>query len=167
MNILAEFAPILLSIVALILGAIMIPVGIVYTFLKPVYDYRKKGFKTIVKRFGMWWLKVMYQVWNVVKYGFMQIAYIVDLLGNVLVGELIEDVVTAEEDTWFGNGGISISAALGKLEFENKLNGRGLFFSKVLASFEADHCVRAYKYYVMRIELDEKLKAEAEAKAKK
>jgi len=102
----------------------------------------------------------------VVKYGFMQIAYIVDLLGNVLVGELIEDIVTAEEDTWFGKGGITISAALGKLEFEGKLNGRGKFFSKVLGSFEADHSVRAYHYYVMRIELDEKLKAEAEASTK-
>jgi len=98
----------------------------------------------------MWFVAVIYQVWVVVKYIFLQIGFVIDLYGNVLVGELIEDFVTAEEDTLFGYGDITISAALGDLLRKNKLNKTGIWFTKVLSKLDSkheNHCLAAIELY--------------------
>lgn len=59
------------------------------------------------------------------------IAYGLDLSWNVN-GEILEDIVTAEEDTEFSKKNIPVSSSIGKLELDGKLNKAGKIFSKLL-----------------------------------
>ncbi len=128
----------------------LIPIGVLYTVLKPFYDYRKRPFDIRLQRVGAWFLQVLYQFWTVIKYIFLAVGYVIDLFGNVLLGELIEDIVTAEENTLFGIGDITISAALGDLKRKEKLNGRGMLLCNVLSFLDPvheDHCIAAIELY--------------------
>lgn len=60
-----------------------------------------------------------------------EIAYSLDLGWNVN-GEIIEDMITTEENTTFCQKNISVSASVGKLEIDGKLNKFGKKFSKAL-----------------------------------
>lgn len=147
---LREIGTVIVAITAVILGIIFIPIGFLYTLFKPFYDHKGKKFKARMKQAGMWFLKVLYQLWGSIKKGFYFIGYIIDLIGNALVGELIEDIVTAEEDTLFGKGDITISAALGDLKKRRKLNGRGIWLANVLSFLDPkhkDHCISAIELY--------------------
>jgi hypothetical protein len=128
----------------------LIPIGIIYTLSKPFYDYRKRPFKIRLQKVGTWILQVLYQLWAVVKYIFLAIGYIIDLFGNVLLGELIEDLVTAEEDTLFGMGDVTMSAALGDLKRKDKLHKRGIALCNILSFLDPiheDHCIAAIELY--------------------
>jgi hypothetical protein len=128
----------------------LIPIGIIYTLSKPFYDYRKRPFDIRLQRVGEWILQVLYQLWTVIKYIFLAIGTVIDLFGNVLLGELIEDIVTAEENNMFGWGDVTISAALGKLKRENKLNERGVILCNILSFLDPiheDHCKSAIELY--------------------
>jgi hypothetical protein len=73
----------------------------------------------------------------------------IDQIGNVCSGELIEDCITAEENTTFRQSGITISASTGKLETEDKLNKTGKWFTKTLSKiFEKNHSILAYKHWL-------------------
>ena len=161
--ILKEVGPLLIALVSV---AIVYPyiwiwkipisiltVGAVYTLLKPFYDYRKRPWKMRWIRLGLWLLNVIYQLWNIIKYLFITIGYIIDLLGNVLLGELIEDLTTSEEKTLFGNGGVTISAALGDLLRRGKLNKFGLWLCWLLSSLDPiheNHCLSAIRLYIYK-----------------
>ena len=165
---LSEISPLLIAITSFILGFLMIPVGTFWTLLKPFYDNKHRPFKKMLKRSGMWFLKVLYQIWVVIKYSLVQVGYIVDLYGNVLVGELIEDIVTAEEDTLFGKGDVTISAALGDLKRRDafstiKLFGKercpGMWLCNTLSKLDKrheDHCIAAIEIYEFKQSLKQK-----------
>lgn len=149
-NLLNEVGTILVAIVSVVLGILFIPIGLLYTLLKPFYDHKGKKFPARMKQAGIWFLKVLYQLWNAIKKAFFFVGYIIDLIGNALVGELIEDIVTAEENTLLGKGDITISAALGDLKKKNKLNGRGIWLSNILSFLDPkhkDHCIAAIELY--------------------
>ena len=154
---LIELSPILLIAVAVFLGVIAIPVGVIYTMSKPFYDHKSKPFKQRMRYFGLWLLRMLYQVWVVVRYLMFQIAYVLDILSNVLVGELIEDIITHKEETMLGNGDISISAAIGDIKRDPKaLNGRGRFLDKVLSMLDQthkDHCDAAIRLWEFKRDL--------------
>ena len=128
----------------------IIPIGILYTLSKPFYDYRKRPFNIRLQRVGTWFLQILYQFWTVIKYIFLAVGTIIDLFGNVLLGEMIEDFVTSEENTLFGIGDITISAALGDLKRKEKLNGRGIILCNLLSFLDPihkDHCKSAIELY--------------------
>jgi hypothetical protein len=131
----------------------LIPIGILYTVSKPFYDYRKRPWKERWRRIGRWFLYLLYQTWNVIKYVFLAIGYIIDLYGNVILGEVIEDIVTAEEQTMFSMGEVTISAALGDLKRRDKLNQRGIILCNILSFLDPaneDHCISAIEMYELR-----------------
>ena len=147
---LIEIAPIGLVLIGLVLLCIMFPAGLVHNLIKPFYDSKGGPFSIRIRKFGMWWVNVVYQTWRVIRFFLMQIAVSIDIYGNVIAGELIEDLVTAEEDTLFGKGDITISTALGKLQKDNKLNNTGIWLVKVLDRLDRDHehhCLYAYELY--------------------
>lgn len=159
-KLLKEIGPILIAVISVLLvtpwfwvGNIpvgLIPIGIVYTLSKPFYDYRKRTLRMRIERTIYWVLQVIYQLWNVVKYVFITVGYIIDLIANVLLGELIEDLVTSEEETLFGKGKVTISAALGELKRKNKLNATGRYICRVLNFLDPvhkDHCIAAINMY--------------------
>ncbi len=92
-------------------------------------------------------------------YAFKSLAVILDMLWNI-TGEWIEDVVTAEDNTGFTKiGKRTVSATLGELARQGKLNSKGVWFCKLLNKFfrQCDHCGGAYEYELKQKELEETL----------
>lgn len=133
-----ELKPFLELIAAIVLFALISPIGILYNAGKSIY-------KSSFKSFLIYWANIVYQIWVVIKFFILQIAVAIDLLGNVTSGEMIEDCVTTEENTLYGKGGITISAATGELEYSNKLNNTGLYLTTILSKvFGQGHCINSY-----------------------
>ena len=84
-------------------------------------------------------------------------AYSLDLGWNVN-GEILEDMLTAEENTTFTQKNMSVSASVGKLQIDGKLNKFGLKFSKLLNFFfgQKQHAIDAWYYTKAKKELREK-----------
>ena len=139
-----EFGAIGSLIFAIFAIIIFLPIGIIYSFGHSIY--KSKGYKLgkFFKLFFSYWLNMLYQTWEVVKFLIHSVAFALDLYGNVIAGELIEDIVTKRESTNFGKGKWSISAATG-LELEkNQLTKAGKWFNRILSkSFEPDHTSNA------------------------
>ena len=76
----------------------------------------------------------------------VRLAVVLDMMWNATSGELVEDCVTSVEITLYGRGDITISAATGELEDDDKLNKVGKGFSNFLSiALEDNHCKKAYK----------------------
>jgi len=138
MNWKKELKPISELIAALLLSFILV-LGFIYNVSKPLWDYRKLS---LVGRFEatLQWYEdmiiqtvyvlfyvlrhvlvsvfyfVTFRFWKAIKHLFHEVARGIDLLGNVLAGEMIEDFITPVEKTYFGLGKITISAATGYVE---------------------------------------------------
>ena len=76
-------------------------------------------------------------------------AVALDIYANVNA-EIIEDVITPKENTSFGDPNTTISASIGKLEIEGKLNKVGKRLSIVLnwAFWQKQHAIDSYNYKV-------------------
>lgn len=131
---------------AILVSIFLIPTGLVYNIGKSIYKVLK------------YWYYILFQLVVVVKYlstkkrlnFWFKLAYAQDLLWNVIAGELLEDVVTNRENTYFGKGNITVSASTGKEVFENQLAMRGKWFTKMLdKSFkEKHHCLNAWTKWI-------------------
>ena len=144
-----EVKPLLLFLSALIVFGTLSVFGMVYNLGKSIYECFRGNIFTGICKFIYYWLKVLYQLWNVVKYFLMKSAIAIDLFGNVAGGELVEDCVTAKEDTLFGKGSVTMSAGVGELEIEDELNPRGLFLTNLLSkALGKNHSVEAYEKYI-------------------
>ena len=121
-------------------------VGAVYNIFKSIYECfdKKRPFIGIIN-FFIYWLKIIYQAWCSVKFYIYQLAITNDYIGNAFGGELVEDCVTTEEKTLYGNGQVTVSASTGQLETNNKLNKFGVKFANLLSKvLGKDHCKNAY-----------------------
>jgi hypothetical protein len=175
MNIKKEITPFIELLAALILSFLIV-LGTLHNIIKPLYDYRKRS---LLKRIGsvlLWYVDFVAQIflvvsylliqlgdfikyiatfrfWKAVKHIVHEIAYSIDMLGNVTAGELIEDFVTPLEKTYFGLGDITISAAIGYCEWmarngkPHSLNKFGWWLSRTLnkAFNEREHCLKYYR----------------------
>lgn len=147
--IIAEFSPLVLFVVSIILSILLTGFGLIHLVIKSMLLTFQKRFWIGPVHFILYWVFVAYQIWNVIKFFFMQSAIAVDLLGNVTTGEAIEDCVTAQETTMYGRGDITISTATGELEYKGKLNKLGIKFTKVLSTvLDKNHCVVSYQRYL-------------------
>jgi len=134
----AETKPFMELLAAILLSFILV-LGTIHNVIKPFWDYRRVSF---VKRLELTWnwykdivmqsvhvlFYVMWHIlygvamcfklkpWGGVKHAVHEVARGIDLLGNVLAGEMIEDFITPMEKTYFGLGEITISAAIGYVE---------------------------------------------------
>ena len=127
--------------------------GIIYNFSKIIYDQQGRSQKDRFRSIVTWLESISYQTWNVFKFIFLMIGFIIDLFGNVFLGELIRQMVTTETDTLLGKGGVTISAGLGDLLRRGKLdkgNGRGERWCKWLSMVDMrheNHCIAAIELY--------------------
>jgi len=90
--------------------------------------------------------------------GFLLYNFAVALdMGWNVNGEILEDMLTAEENTTFTDKNITVSASTGKLEIDGKLNKFGLKFSKALNFFfgQKQHAKDAWMFTKARKELEE------------
>lgn len=153
-----EFSPVVLFIISIVLCLLLTAFGLIHLVLKSIYHTVQVKFWKGPLYFIKFWLKVLYQLWNTIKFFFMQTAIAIDLFGNVTCGEAIEDCVTTTEKTMYGDGNITISTATGQLEYENKLNKIGIKFSKILSLLlDEDHCVQSYKRWKHNISFNSEL----------
>ena len=144
---------------ATILGIIILPIGLLYSIGKMIYEAK---FIKFFKRMWEFFLEILF----VLSWICERLAVGIDILGNVVAGELFEDCVTTVEDTLYGKHGITLSASTGDLEIKEKLtnkniylNKTGLFFTKLLSKvFENNHSILAYKYYKLNKKLLEETK---------
>ena len=67
--------------------------------------------------------------------------------GSIVKAPILEDLITARENTYFGKGNITISAALGDLDRSNDLNKTGLWIVKMLDKTEKNHCKKAIEIW--------------------
>jgi hypothetical protein len=148
-KILSELSPIWLLIISIILFILLIGLGFVHLFLKSTYNLLQFRFWKGLIYFFWYWIRVVVQLWRTIQYFCLHIAISIDLFGNVICGEAIEDLVTTEENTLFGDGEITISTSTGELESKNKLNESGLKFSNFLSKILGkNHCIESYKRHL-------------------
>jgi len=109
------------------------------------------------KAFFKFWWKLIDGFAAALGHMIHNIAYGLDLAWNVN-GEIIEDIVTAEEDTEFSKKNIPVSSSIGKLQIDNKLNKSGKIFSKALniAFCQKSHAVDSWLYNKFKRELESK-----------
>jgi hypothetical protein len=107
--------------------------------------------------FFVFWWRLIDGLFFAIAHILYEIAYGLDLTWNVN-GEILEDMFTDEEHTTFTDRDISVSASVGKLEIEDKLNKSGKRFSKVLnfAFGQKQHATDAWYYTKAKKELKEK-----------
>lgn len=142
-----------LLVLAVIVSVPLLPIGLIWNIGKPIFHIHKGGFKKIAKNWFVYWFKLIYQLYVVVGYLAYHVAVSIDLLWNAFSGEFIEDCITAEEDTLFGQGDATVSESTGELVNDGKLNKTGKGFDKFLDKvfFENNHALNAYKKRINRL----------------
>jgi len=142
---LKEITPILLLLSGTIVFGIIILVGIIYNLFCSIIKVFQVRFYLGIGHFIEYWLKLIYQVWNALKYLMLHVAIGEDLIGNAAGGKLIERLVTDQRDTLYGKGNITISAATGQQEVEGKLNKDGKWLTWALSkTLGVHHSINAY-----------------------
>jgi hypothetical protein len=148
-KVISELSPIWLLIISIILFILLTGLGFVHLLIKSFYHcFQLKFWKGIIY-FFWYWLRILVQVWRTIQYFCLHIAISIDLFGNVVCGEAIEDLVTTEENTLFGDGNVTLSTATGEVESKTKLNKTGLKFSQFLSKvLDKNHCIASYKRHL-------------------
>jgi hypothetical protein len=129
---------------AILVTTLMWSVGTLYSLGYSIYmsiTYKDKWMF-----FKFWW-RMIDGFAAALGYLFYEAAYALDLTWNVN-GEIIEDIITTEENTTFNQKNISVSASTGKLQIEGKLVPSGKKFSKVLNFFfgQKQHAIDAWNF---------------------
>jgi hypothetical protein len=129
---------------ACIVSILMFTIGTAYSL----------GYSVWLSITGKKWY-AFFQFWWRLSDGFMcaighffyETAYALDMAWNVN-GEILEDMITHEENTTFTQRDLSVSASVGKLEIDGKLNKFGKWFSNLLnfAFGQKQHAVDAWNY---------------------
>ena len=141
-------------IFASIVTLLIIPVGTIYSF----------GYSFWLSVTGRKWYAFLQFWWRLIDgfcaalgHLFFELAYAMDLCWNVN-GEIIEDVITAKENTHFSQKNISVSATTGKLEIDGNLNKSGMIFSSTLSFFfgQKSHAKDAWNFLQAKNELRNK-----------
>lgn len=138
---------------ALIVTVIIMPIGFVWSL---GYAIRLLFLGDIPGFFLFFW-HLIDGICHAIGEGITNIAIALDMCWNVN-GEIIEDCVTAEEKTTFSKKGITVSASIGRLEIDGKLNPTGKRFSKILNVFfcQKQHAVDSWNYLEERTKIQSK-----------
>jgi hypothetical protein len=138
---------------ALIVSSLMFSIGTVYSLIYSIY--MSVTFKNKWMFFKFWW-RLVDGFCAAAGHALYELAYALDMCWNVN-GEILEDIITAKENTTFSQKNISVSATTGKLEIDGDLNKAGKIFSKALNFFfgQKQHAKDAWMYTKARKELKE------------
>lgn len=129
---------------ALIVSCLMFTIGTAYSLGYAIWlSATLKDWKAF---FNFWW-RLVDGFAAALGYALYEIAYSLDLAWNVN-GEILEDMVTAKEETEFSKKNISVSESVGKLEIDGDLNNSGKKFSKMLNIFfnQKQHAIDAWRF---------------------
>lgn len=139
---------------AIIVSSLVFSIGTLYSLGYSIW--LSITFKKWYAFFQFWW-RLMDGFAAALGNLLYEAAYSLDLGWNVN-GEILEDMLTAEENTTFTQKNMSVSASVGKLQIDGKLNKFGLKFSKLLNFFfgQKQHAIDAWYYTKAKKELREK-----------
>jgi len=148
---------ILTFIAATIVSLLVIPIGVIWAFIHAMYmsiSDKWYSFFLLLYRF-------LVGTMHAVGYLFFYLGKFQDILWNVWAGELFEDFVTTNEDTWYGEpNNITISESTGREQIRNpdKIISSGNYFIKGLNVIfgQNQHAKDAYELGVKRKELESK-----------
>ena len=117
----------LLLLIALALGLVLIPSGILYTVYKAI---RRRS-----------WRKIL---------GYLDssagvLALAIDHLGNVVCRDLFDDIFRTRQGYAFGNIKETISAVLGRNHLRDTLTAAGELLVAVLDAIDENHVIKAIK----------------------
>lgn len=133
-------------LLAILVSVIILPVGLVYNVGYGVWvvAYHRR----VSNLFRFIW-KLVDGIFYCVGYLLEKVVVFLDMLWNVN-GEVLEDIVTTEESTTFGEGGITVSASIGKLEDSKKLTDMGKRISRILnwVFRQRCHCVGSWRLHL-------------------
>jgi hypothetical protein len=136
---------------AILVSCLMFSIGTLYSLGYSIWlSVTLKDWKAFFK---FWW-RLIDGMAATLGYILYEIAYGLDVGWNVN-GEILEDMLTAKEDTTFSQKNLSVSASVGKLEIDGDLNKHGKRFSKVLNFFfnQKQHAIDAWNYTQAKKEL--------------
>lgn len=138
---------------AMIVSCLMFSIGTLYSLIYSIYMSITLKDKWMFFKF--WW-RLIDGFCAAIAHAIYHIAVAMDLGWNVN-GEIIEDIITAEENTNFSHKNITVSASTGKLEIDNKLNPVGIKFTKALNFFfgQKQHAIDAWYYEQAKKQLNE------------
>ena len=129
-------------LIAIISAVVLFPIGFFYSIL--IEPFIRNEPNKVFKYFN----KFFYGIWFVFTHTLHSVAFAIDILGNIIVGELIEKLITNQKNTWFGMSNHSISQSIGFLEKYEFLNKRGIWLSNFLNKiFGKKHCINAFENY--------------------
>lgn len=136
---------------AIIVSLILWPVGILYSLGYSIW--LTLTLKKWYAFFQFWW-RLIDGIAASIGHMLFEMAYALDLTWNVN-GEILEDCITAEENTNFSKKNIAVSSSTGKLEIDGKLNKTGLKFTKLLNFFfgQKRHAIDSWNFYKAKEEL--------------
>ncbi len=140
--------PIILLVAITIINCILVPFGMLWNLGKSIYEsFKYRSVDKFEKLFNYWGCFFTNLVF-VFNYLCWHIAFAQDLFLNVCSGELIEDCITTNEDTLFGVGDCTVSAAIGREQQKQTLLPFGKKVSKVLdKGLGNKHCYDAILTY--------------------
>lgn len=143
-----------LTAIIILIGSLLISAVILWFLFLYQLGYSIYLSVTLKKwdAFFIFWIKNIDGILAAMGHAIYHIGYSFDLLWNVN-GEALEDMVTAKEDTEFGKKNTTVSASVGKLEIEGKLNRWGKLSSRLL-NFVFRQKSHATDSWMMKIERD-------------
>jgi len=139
---------------ACIVSAIYMPLGFVYSLIYSIWlSVSLKEWKA----FFMFWWRFIDGILAAIASLIYAVGYALDLGWNVN-GEMLEDFWTHEENTYFSQKNISVSATIGNLEDKGELNSFGKVFSSWLDFFfnQKRHSIGAWKLWKFEEDLRSK-----------
>ena len=110
------------------------------------------------------WSALFKLTWRILDGAFCAFGYMIfhfciglDMLWNVF-GEIFEDIITAKEDTDFGEKNITVSSSTGHLEMDGNLNKAGKIFSRLLskAFMQKSHALDSWELRNAELKLKSK-----------
>lgn len=136
---------------AILVSCLMFSIGTLYSLGYSIY--MSITLKDKWRFFKFWW-RLIDGFCAAAGHALYELAYALDLGWNVN-GEILEDIITAKENTHFSEKNISVSATTGKLEIDGDLNKAGKIFSKALNFFfgQKQHAKDAWLYTKAKKEL--------------
>jgi len=150
------FRGIVTTLLSLLVFTPVIAIGVVFNIFYPIYmGFKEKDWKL---PFKIYWRLIDGTLATIGNMLYDGVAVRWDEMGNVW-GEWIEDSITTTEDTQFGVKDITISAAVGHIEYEKlPLFPRGKKLSKVLnwAFREKRHAIGSWEKKLAYDEIDKK-----------
>lgn len=114
-----------LLLIARVLSAMFIPVGVAYSFTKLIITVRCK---TVFKRMDSY---------------FKVIAISVDQTGNVIMQDIFNDLLITKDGHKFGNEDETISSVVGKNLVKGTLTKYGKVLNLILENLDENHSINS------------------------